>query len=720
MKRFILIAGCVVLGCDAAPAPVSHLPDATVDAVTPIDGLCPVTVSLAMTESTGRVFVAGEWNNFSQTADPLTDDGTGRYTRTLRLAPGLYAYKFFFEMGATWEFDPAHLVRAYVDGVENSGLRVADCTDESFVVRSSTASAEGTFEASVQISAPEATVSAELLHDGARRELSSSELSVVANDATVSLSGLASGKYTVRLYTSGADVLLPFWIEAEPFSWSDAVIYMVVTDRFRDGDPSNNPPPNGASPGGEWVGGDLQGVTAAINDGYFDDLGVNALWLTPFNTNAEGVFADADGVHQVSGYHGYWPKSPTEVDPRIGGEDALREMMAAAHARGIRVLMDLVANHVHEEHPYVAAHPDWFNEGCLCGTDGCDWTARRLDCLFRTYMPDVDWTNKQASEQWLADSLDWLEDYDLDGFRVDAVKHVVDGAVFNLAERVRERFETAGTQYFLMGETAMGWDSSSGPEAGGNVENYGTISRYVGPQALNGQFDFVLYYAASLAFLSDADDRGLAHVQYWSEQSTRQFPQGAVMTPYIGSHDTPRFMTLASAPDRAGNKWDNLPPAPDTQSPYDRMYVALGWLFQLPGAPLLYYGDEYGEYGGSDPDNRHLMRFGADRNKREQAQAARVSALVTARRALPGLRSSATESLYVDHDLSVAVRGQGADRVIAVLYRGTTARDVQVAVPTRGAEEGAVLRDAISGQNVSVTRASIQMRLQPWSVAYFH
>ena len=71
--------------------------------------------------------------------------------------------------------------------------------------------------------------------------------------------------------------------------------------------------------------------------------------------------------------------------------------------------MDLVANHVHEEHPYFALHPSWFNDGCVCGTDGCDWTARRLDCLFRPYMPDVNWRNTEASEQLIADAFSWFE-----------------------------------------------------------------------------------------------------------------------------------------------------------------------------------------------------------------------------------------------------------------------------------------------------------------------
>jgi glycosidase len=428
---------------------------------------------------------------------------------------------------------------------------------------------------------------------------------------------------------------------------------MVMTDRFRNGDPSNDVA-LAAAPGAGFLGGDLEGLRAALEEGYFDDLGVNALWLSPFNANPAGLYDDAGGSLGVSGYHGYWPVDPLAVDWRIGGGEALTAVVQAAHARGIRVLMDLVVNHVHEEHPYVAAHPEWFNDGCLCGADGCDWTERRLDCLFRPYMPDVDWRNRAASEQLVADALAWwLDTYDLDGFRIDAVKHVDDAAILNLGVRVREAFGQAGTRYFLMGETAMGWDASSGPATGGNIENYDTISRYIGPDALDGQFDFVLYYAGALQFLNDDPGRGMAHIDYWSQASMARYPEAAVMTPYIGSHDSARFITLAAHPWLAGHKWADLPPAPAEALPYDRMYTAFGWLFALPGAPLLYYGDEYGQWGGADPNNRRMWRPEAQLTAAEASTLAHIRKLGAARRDLPALQRGAYVPLDVDEDTLV-------------------------------------------------------------------
>ena len=97
------------------------------------------------------------------------------------------------------------------------------------------------------------------------------------------------------------------------------------------------------------MGGDFAGVTAHIEAGTFTDLGVNALWLTPFNTAANGTGLAADGVHEVSAFHGYWPVEPRGVDPRLGTPEELEALVDAAHAAGIRVLGDFVVNHVHED-----------------------------------------------------------------------------------------------------------------------------------------------------------------------------------------------------------------------------------------------------------------------------------------------------------------------------------------------------------------------------------
>ena len=130
----------------------------------------------------------------------------------------------------------------------------------------------------------------------------------------------------------------------------------------------------------------------------------------------------------------------------------------------------------------------------------------------------------------------WIETYDLDGGRIDAVKHVDDLAITNLAVRINERFETAGTDIYLKGETAMGW---SGHNLESNSEQYGTINQYMGPNSLDGQADFVLYHATSdLVFATGQED--YMHLDYWTARSQDQYSEGSVMVPFIGSHDVSR------------------------------------------------------------------------------------------------------------------------------------------------------------------------------------
>lgn len=684
----------------------------------PWDGLCTATFAFRYTASTPRVFVAGSWNEFDANADELVDDGTGTYRGTVRLAPGLYPYKFVLRNGtnASWILDPDNSYRAYADNVENSGLRVADCrvpklsvTTRSIVGSHATMTIG--YESALGIAAQRVRVEART--PSGVRELVAPEAVVDASgNVHLDLDVSAQPRTTVRLVATDAHgtdsepLLLYFDANNPRYRWDASVIYMIVTDRFRNGDASNDPAMSDASAGADWEGGDLRGVEDAIEDGYFENLGVNVLWLTPYNRNPEGTFTDADESHRVAGYHGYWPADPRAVDDRLGGESALVSMVRTAHSHGLRVIMDLVLNHVHEDHPYVTQHPSWFNEGCVCGTSGCDWTEHRLDCLFRPYLPDINWKNNEASEQFIADALDWMERVDLDGFRVDAVKHVDDGAIFNLAARVHERFGQGAFAPFLMGETAMGWDESAGPDAGGNVENYATISRYIGPNALNGQFDFVLYYAAAMQFLRDTPGRGMAHIDYWSRESQRQYPRGAIMTPYIGSHDTSRFVSLAGTPELAGNKWENLPGVPP-QEAYDRMYVAFGWLLAQPGAPLLYYGDEYGEYGGADPDNRHMMRFHEEQSDAERAQVARVRTLLGARRNYAGLRSTTSTTLFADEDVLVVMRGEGTTRVLVVINRSAAETHRDVAVSTDVAPESETFVDLLEPEYATSVRGGV-------------
>ena len=694
--------------------------------------LCPTQFHFDPPPGATAPKIAGEWQGFDLATAAVMEgpDGEGAWQVTVPLAPGLHGYKVVYELGGQpqWVLDGGQGRRKYVGGVENSGVLVPDCRDPSLVVQTSAASRPkqdaGAYAATVRYldglagAGPDVANYAAVLRDSAGKEraLSASELKIdPTGDVTIAVAGLADGKHRVTLTARSADgrdsppLRLIFWIEAQAFTWDGALIYMVMTDRFVDGDPGNTPGATpDADPRGDWKGGDFEGLRLAIADGTLDELGVRAIWLTPFQTGPKEAFIASDGVHQVTGYHGYWPIKAREVEPRLGGAQALHAMVREAHAHGIRILQDYVVNHVHEQHEYFTEHPEWFRTGCVCGTDNCDWTGHALDCLFSPYLPDINHSVPEANAAFVDDAVFWLDEFDLDGLRVDAVKHVEEVATRNLASAVRETFEPGGTKYFLMGETAMGW--SDGPDPA-NDENYGTIARYIGPFGLDGQFDFVLYHGVSYRTFAYHEE-GMLHADYWTTHGLEKWPKGAIMTPYIGSHDTPRFVSLAdyrgqdAQHDKGvpGNQWNNTAEAPKDDEGQQRLRVAMAWLLGLPGAPLLYYGDEYGQWGGADPNNRAMWRGPDALAPDETTTLTLVRKIGTARRDVPALQRGAYVSLFADEDVLVFGRKLApGDAAIVAVNRTKVARMVDVEVSASlGIAAQKKLQDRLGGPAATV------------------
>ena len=589
--------------------------------------------------SASTVELKGEWD-WDQTI-AMTESG-GIWSTTVELEDGLYCYKFIVD--GDYIFDPSNTYRGYCDGIENSVVRVGVTPHLSHQI-----------------------VDEKLVVSSAENPNSDYAFTQNGNTWELDLNTLQDGKHSITLAADGKESLAVFWSGPDAdFIWDDALIYMVMTDRFVNGNTSNDGAPSGAEAEADWMGGDLEGVTQMIESGYFTDLGVNALWISPFNTNPTGSYIAADGQHMVSGYHGYWPIEPRQVDPRFGGEEALTEMVDAAHDAGLRVMADFVVNHVHEDHVYAQQHPEWFNQGCICGTEFCDWTERRLDCLFMDYMPDLDWKNRDASEQIIEDALWWAETFDLDGIRVDAVKHVDDHAMTNLATRINERFEATGTDFYLKGETAMGW---SGHSLEDNADDYGTINRYIGDDALDGQADFVLYHAV-VDNVFTTGNMDYQHLDYWTNRSQDQYVDGAIMVPYLGSHDSPRYLSRIQNDGTQYNQWEEQarPTTPSSAS-YQSAKQGIAWLLTTPGAPMLYMGDEFGQHGGADPDNRRMLDFNL--NDGQQDLLNFTSEIANVRLDNEALRRGVYSTYHVESDMVAYEMTTSEQSLLVVLNRGT-------------------------------------------------
>jgi glycosidase len=421
--------------------------------------------------------------------------------------------------------------------------------------------------------------------------------------------------------------------DLDAFDWRDTVMYFAMIDRFSDSDGRNDSVPGATDgdsdgPSGQYEGGDLQGIIDQMD--YLTQLGVTALWLSaPYeNRDSAGAAIDSSAdPNFYSGYHGYWP-SPANVDfsspesprpdpaveSRVGTAEDLHALVAAAHGaesangQGVKVLFDYVMNHVDVESGLYASHPEWFatRDGsfALCGPenlwDDPFWGTR---CAFTDYLPPFEFDNDDARAWSINDALWWAREFDIDGYRLDAIKHVSLQWLTDLRARLNGEFEDPdGGRFYLVGETF-------------SYDDRDLLARFVDPETmLDGQFDFP--FKARLCEAVFTPSGSLADFAGWLSGNDSFYGQGALMTTWIGNHDIPRAIHFASREigncregSFPGNGWTNGFNQPAAAAPYERLGVAFAIMMTNPGIPLIYYGDEIGLAGGGDPDNRRMMVF---------------------------------------------------------------------------------------------------------------
>ena len=672
---------------------------------------CDVTLRFAAPQGTRAVLVAGDFTGWGNAPLAMVGpDAEGVFSRTLGpddgLAPGAtHAYKLIVD--GQWQLDPSQRRQKFDGACINSAFQVPDCASRPLLegVRLE-ATAQGQLTAEVGLrAAVQGTQrgSARFSLDG--RWLPA-EWSEARSTYRVTAQGLEPGRHTLRVTAEDEDgriatpLTLPFWVEARPFDWRSATLYMALIDRFADGETANNRPASAADRlprANDWHGGDLQGLRAALDAGYFDTLGVNAIWLSPVNAQSDRVHGGRDDPNQrFTAYHGYWPVSARRVEPRFGGDEALRDFVRAAHGRGVRVLLDLVNNQVHEDHEYVAAQPDWFRRGCVCGIDaGCGWSERPLDCLFAPYLPDINWRVPEAEAQFIADAESWVEDFEVDGFRIDAVKHVETTAVYNLRHRLDARFATPGAARIAMfGETAVGEGDRFDDGCGVRYDDgYAWVSAYAGATALDGQFDFPTHHRMQWGLLTGT--LGFDAFETIVQDAERRYADDAVHVRFLGSHDTNRMATRAARDPAADCRWpasgvcEHLPGTVDDPQVYARLARAFAALYTLPGMPLLYMGDEVAQPGGGDPDNRRDMLFAAPLeavrigltrpNVAQSTLLEHVSALGRARRDARAIGVGERRTLIAEPDVLVVEWTSAEAAALLVINQANQAQSREIA-----------------------------------------
>lgn len=241
------------------------------------------------------------------------------------------------------------------------------------------------------------------------------------------------------------------------FDWDEAVVYFMMTDRFFDGNESNNTASGADTYGdnpGLYHGGDFAGVTAKLD--YLQDLGVNTIWITPIVENIKGVAVTDEGSKDVpynAAYHGYWANDFTKLNPTLGTTGEFETMISEAHKRGMRIMVDIVVNHAGYDTESTFA--DMLRDKSVSEGDIKSWQSGLPD--FATENADV----RTKLVEW---QTAWMKDYGVDYFRVDTVKHVDSttwAALKNSTTKVNSSFKMIG-EYFGAGYASNGSSLGTG------------------------------------------------------------------------------------------------------------------------------------------------------------------------------------------------------------------------------------------------------------------
>ncbi|NER14655.1 alpha-amylase [Leptobacterium flavescens] len=494
------------------------------------------------------------------------------------------------------------------------------------------------------------------------------------NNVEIDLPSAYEGRSLLRIYAYNEngrtnDLLFPLEdgkvvTDASLLKRSDfhtQIMYFLMVDRFKDGDKSNTKAVDSDEilPIANHFGGDLQGVTDKINEGYFEDLGVNTIWLSPITQNPEGAYGLwPEPKTKFSGYHGYWPISNTKIDWRFGDKKVFKELLKKAHDRNMNVILDYVANHVHEEHPLYQEHKDWATDLYLPdGTMNTEkWDSHRLTTWFDTFLPTLDFSKPEVVEKMTDSAAFWVTDYELDGFRHDATKHIQEEFWRTLTKKIKSRTDRP---IYQVGET---------------YGSYELIRSYINTGMLDAQFDFNLYDAAVNAFArTDTDFEQLANTL---EQGLEYYDSNHLMGNITGNQDRARFISYASGDVRFDEDakvagWTRDIEITDSTA-YKKLEMLHAFNLSVPGVPCIYYGDEYGSPGGNDPDNRRMMKFEGLSGK-ESALKNAVKELIAKRRNSMALLYGTTEILQADEALFVLKRSYFGEEAIAIFNKSAEA-----------------------------------------------
>ena len=463
----------------------------------------------------------------------------------------------------------------------------------------------------------------------------------------------ASGAYSFDLKTSAGTVKVPFYVspplETKVASiTNEDVIYLIMTDRFADGDASNNKDVDRRNPRA-WHGGDFRGIMRRIP--YLKELGVTAIWLTPWYDNPDAANECDKPWCPYTNYHGYHAIDYYGVENHFGTLADLQDMIRECKRNGIKVIQDQVANHVDLQHAWTNRPPldNWFNpksqntfnDSVLLSPNASQ--AERDNLLsgwFSDILPDLNQNEPEVSRYLIQNALWWIGMTGIDGIRQDTIQYMPRTFIRDWSAAIRKQYPN----YWMVGEVLEEDSPHTAFFQGGRAGWDGIDTE------LPSVFDFNLWKASTEVFTGKKPARALRDVLKY-DGLYGNINNIALLT---GNHDVDRFMSLPGAT-------------------HEGAMMHMAFMLSSRGIPQIYYGDELGMTGGHDPDNRKDFPGGfsgdgrdaftkAGRTVDEQKMFEWTREWIKIRRSRRPVREGRTQDLFYDDEAYVFARvaGEGA------------------------------------------------------------
>lgn len=460
-------------------------------------------------------------------------------------------------------------------------------------------------------------------------------------------SNARTGVRTFTVTTPGGKATVPFEILPLPVApktiTNDDVIYLIMTDRFADGDASNNKNVDKANPR-MWHGGDLRGVIDHL--GYIKELGATAIWLTPWYDNSDEVTTCDKPWCPMASYHGYGAIDYYGVENHFGTMADLTELVQKANAMGIKVIQDQVANHVGFRHPWVKDPPldTWFtpftqnkfnNSSLLSPNASPADVDNTLKGWFDFSLPDLDQTEPEVARYEIQNALWWIAATGISGIRQDTIQYMPRRFIRDWSAAIHKQYPG----YYMVGEVFEEDAAQTAFFQGGRAGWDGVDT------GLPSVFDFKLWRTSQEVFTGKRPARALRDVLKYDGL----YPDINRVTVLANNHDTDRFMSLVGA-DKASAKLHSA------------------FILATRGIPQLYYGEEVLMKGGHDPANRaDMTKFDhSSRTADEQEMYDWTRRWIATRRQNPAMLTGRTIDILYNESVYAFRRVTAADDLLFI------------------------------------------------------